>query len=880
MRPPPPPWILLWLSLLSPRAAADHPGKPEQPAHGPELVLSNGVEGGEIRLDAPMAWEKEIVWKKGQNKVAEWQQEGESIVYSDYQASIKLEQDGKRLLITDLKKEDEGEYFAEILMNSHYNITKYILQVFPRLSAPSVTCTEESNSIFLTCHSTSSAPVEYWWKRSNDEPITTGGIFELLSNGRVLRVSLQEKNPNILGCTVKNLATSNTTFINFKDCRKFPLWLTGLIISIIVLVVLAGVAGGVIYWKREALRDISCIPGGKKTTKEDAVKYREVARESGETDPTAPLLEQNDLLELPDQPKNSSAAHVTKTSSNHKVINNHGTNQTTAHVVTEPGVLTNDLTEPREDIAKEAIPLIEQNVSAKMPDQPKISITAHISDTSTDHKVNNTHGTNQTSTLPGVPTNDLTGSTGDIATEAIPLIEQNVSVKMPDQPKISITAHISDTSTDHKVNNNHGTNQTSTFPAVPTNDLTESSENIATEAIPLIEQNISVKMPDQTKISITAHISDTSTDHKVNNNHGTNQTSTLPGVPTNDLTGSSGNIATEAIPLIEQNASVKMPDQPKISITAHISDTSTDHKVNNNHGTNQTSTLPGVPTNDLTGSTGDIATEAIPLIEQNISVKMPDQTKISITAHISDTSTDHKVNNNHGTNQTSTLPGVPTNDLTGSSGNIATEEQNASVKMPDQPKISITAHISDTSTDHKVNNNHGTNQTSTLPGVPTNDLTGSTGDIATEAVPFIEQNTSVKMPDQPKISSTAHITDTSTDHKVNNNHGINQTTTLPGVPTNDLTGSTGDIATDGSWKTDSNIGAAEENVAENSPDEQEVLLGSDHGKGDNAVKQGPGQGLFGEERKPDEEKTNQAGKKTHSTPLKEVQTHQRGHRGS
>ncbi|XP_029434649.1 uncharacterized protein LOC115076834 isoform X15 [Rhinatrema bivittatum] len=757
MRPPPPPWILLWLSLLSPRAAADHPGKPEQPAHGPELVLSNGVEGGEIRLDAPMAWEKEIVWKKGQNKVAEWQQEGESIVYSDYQASIKLEQDGKRLLITDLKKEDEGEYFAEILMNSHYNITKYILQVFPRLSAPSVTCTEESNSIFLTCHSTSSAPVEYWWKRSNDEPITTGGIFELLSNGRVLRVSLQEKNPNILGCTVKNLATSNTTFINFKDCRKFPLWLTGLIISIIVLVVLAGVAGGVIYWKREALRDISCIPGGKKTTKEDAVKYREVARESGETDPTAPLLEQNDLLELPDQPKNSSAAHVTKTSSNHKVINNHGTNQTTAHVVTEPGVLTNDLTEPREDIAK--------------------------------------------------------------------------------------------------------------------------------EAIPLIEQNISVKMPDQTKISITAHISDTSTDHKVNNNHGTNQTSTLPGVPTNDLTGSSGNIATEAIPLIEQNASVKMPDQPKISITAHISDTSTDHKVNNNHGTNQTSTLPGVPTNDLTGSTGDIATEAIPLIEQNISVKMPDQTKISITAHISDTSTDHKVNNNHGTNQTSTLPGVPTNDLTGSSGNIATEaipliEQNASVKMPDQPKISITAHISDTSTDHKVNNNHGTNQTSTLPGVPTNDLTGSTGDIATEAVPFIEQNTSVKMPDQPKISSTAHITDTSTDHKVNNNHGINQTTTLPGVPTNDLTGSTGDIATDGSWKTDSNIGAAEENVAENSPDEQEVLLGSDHGKGDNAVKQGPGQGLFGEERKPDEEKTNQAGKKTHSTPLKEVQTHQRGHRGS
>ncbi|XP_029434650.1 uncharacterized protein LOC115076834 isoform X16 [Rhinatrema bivittatum] len=753
MRPPPPPWILLWLSLLSPRAAADHPGKPEQPAHGPELVLSNGVEGGEIRLDAPMAWEKEIVWKKGQNKVAEWQQEGESIVYSDYQASIKLEQDGKRLLITDLKKEDEGEYFAEILMNSHYNITKYILQVFPRLSAPSVTCTEESNSIFLTCHSTSSAPVEYWWKRSNDEPITTGGIFELLSNGRVLRVSLQEKNPNILGCTVKNLATSNTTFINFKDCRKFPLWLTGLIISIIVLVVLAGVAGGVIYWKREALRDISCIPGGKKTTKEDAVKYREVARESGETDPT------------------------------------------------------------------------------------------------------------------------------------IPLIEQNVSVKMPDQPKISITAHISDTSTDHKVNNNHGTNQTSTFPAVPTNDLTESSENIATEAIPLIEQNISVKMPDQTKISITAHISDTSTDHKVNNNHGTNQTSTLPGVPTNDLTGSSGNIATEAIPLIEQNASVKMPDQPKISITAHISDTSTDHKVNNNHGTNQTSTLPGVPTNDLTGSTGDIATEAIPLIEQNISVKMPDQTKISITAHISDTSTDHKVNNNHGTNQTSTLPGVPTNDLTGSSGNIATEaipliEQNASVKMPDQPKISITAHISDTSTDHKVNNNHGTNQTSTLPGVPTNDLTGSTGDIATEAVPFIEQNTSVKMPDQPKISSTAHITDTSTDHKVNNNHGINQTTTLPGVPTNDLTGSTGDIATDGSWKTDSNIGAAEENVAENSPDEQEVLLGSDHGKGDNAVKQGPGQGLFGEERKPDEEKTNQAGKKTHSTPLKEVQTHQRGHRGS
>uniref|UniRef100_K9IHW9 Putative conserved plasma membrane protein n=1 Tax=Desmodus rotundus TaxID=9430 RepID=K9IHW9_DESRO len=90
----------------------------------------------------------EIMWKKGTNKVIEWDSDGVKS-YPPFDGRVRLNNTSGDLHISNLIPSDEGEYEVEMLHSS--NGMKFYLMVFDPLPSPMLQCELVNESIEVRC---------------------------------------------------------------------------------------------------------------------------------------------------------------------------------------------------------------------------------------------------------------------------------------------------------------------------------------------------------------------------------------------------------------------------------------------------------------------------------------------------------------------------------------------------------------------------------------------------------------------------------------------------------------------------------------------------------------------------------------------------------
>ncbi|XP_034145522.1 uncharacterized protein LOC117593725 isoform X2 [Esox lucius] len=132
-----------------------------------------------------------ILWRLGQNKVADFDMDFGTTVsyYGDFNGRTTLDKTTGELIITGLRKTDEGVYSVEF--NSKRLEKTYTLSVLKPVPKPAiiVSCNDNKISCTLTCDGDTAGaePVTYWWKE---------GERNLEEIGKLLTVSKSDSKLN------------------------------------------------------------------------------------------------------------------------------------------------------------------------------------------------------------------------------------------------------------------------------------------------------------------------------------------------------------------------------------------------------------------------------------------------------------------------------------------------------------------------------------------------------------------------------------------------------------------------------------------------------------------------------------------------------------
>ncbi|NP_001134732.1 SLAM family member 7 precursor [Salmo salar] len=107
-----------------------------------------------------------ILWKHGNNKVAEWDKDFDLDIYAAFKERTTLDQTTGELRISGLMKTDSGVYSVEF--NSKLLDKTYSLSVIKAVPKPTITssCNANKTICTLTCEgdTTDAEPVTYSWK--------------------------------------------------------------------------------------------------------------------------------------------------------------------------------------------------------------------------------------------------------------------------------------------------------------------------------------------------------------------------------------------------------------------------------------------------------------------------------------------------------------------------------------------------------------------------------------------------------------------------------------------------------------------------------------------------------------------------------------------
>uniref|UniRef100_A0A6J3RW83 Lymphocyte function-associated antigen 3 n=2 Tax=Tursiops truncatus TaxID=9739 RepID=A0A6J3RW83_TURTR len=109
---------------------------------------------------------KEIVWKRGKDKVVEWDDQSEVRAFLSFKDRVYLDTVSGNLTIDKLTPSDEDEYGIE--SPSVRNNTKFTLRVIESLPSPTLSCTLTDGNITLQCmiledYNTHLELIQYSW---------------------------------------------------------------------------------------------------------------------------------------------------------------------------------------------------------------------------------------------------------------------------------------------------------------------------------------------------------------------------------------------------------------------------------------------------------------------------------------------------------------------------------------------------------------------------------------------------------------------------------------------------------------------------------------------------------------------------------------------
>ncbi|XP_017505812.1 lymphocyte function-associated antigen 3 [Manis javanica] len=183
---------------------------------------------------------KEILWKKGKDKIIEWEENSEAKPFPPFIGRVHLDSTSGHLTIFNLKPQDEDEY--EIESPSVQDNTKFVLNVIEPLPSPTLNCTETNESIRVQCiipgfYRSHVNLTEYSWDCSPPQCINCS------SDPSEVCVNKEEYLSEKIQCNISNPLFKRTASIALATCvpgdnSRYRYGLVAIPITIIILVFL------------------------------------------------------------------------------------------------------------------------------------------------------------------------------------------------------------------------------------------------------------------------------------------------------------------------------------------------------------------------------------------------------------------------------------------------------------------------------------------------------------------------------------------------------------------------------------------------------------------------------------------------------------------
>ncbi|XP_054858734.1 lymphocyte function-associated antigen 3 isoform X2 [Eublepharis macularius] len=174
-----------------------------------------GVDGKEATLEPKVNGSlTEISWKRGRDKVAEWDQK--LWFTPSLEGRVKLDPTSGRLTFVKLQLNDTGEYRAEVLVGEEYQCTFFSLRVLDRPKPPQLNCTATDGHIQVRCaldtrDAAQNITPSYKWKYQKSSK-------EIPENTSAILLEKDVDRSDIITCTIGIYSAKANGSISLKDC--------------------------------------------------------------------------------------------------------------------------------------------------------------------------------------------------------------------------------------------------------------------------------------------------------------------------------------------------------------------------------------------------------------------------------------------------------------------------------------------------------------------------------------------------------------------------------------------------------------------------------------------------------------------------------------
>ncbi|XP_062451165.1 lymphocyte function-associated antigen 3 isoform X2 [Rhea pennata] len=174
----------------------------------------------------------EITWKKNKDKVAEWEEQSQTVFFNSLRNRGSLNNETGGLTIFNLEKNDTASYALEYLSSDERtSVLTFILTVLDPPSEPTIICNISGDDLILKCAADFKKPLKYSWKFSSiTEYKQHQDVVTLKSN-----VDASEKTT----CFIKISQTEKNSEFSLNECfpgdRYYKRRRAGLIVAFVLL---------------------------------------------------------------------------------------------------------------------------------------------------------------------------------------------------------------------------------------------------------------------------------------------------------------------------------------------------------------------------------------------------------------------------------------------------------------------------------------------------------------------------------------------------------------------------------------------------------------------------------------------------------------------
>ncbi|KAG7463647.1 hypothetical protein MATL_G00178800 [Megalops atlanticus] len=167
----------------------------------------------------------EILWKHNGNKVVELDQSSQQ-EFGQFKGRITLNHATGDLTLKNLKKNDSGNYTAELQIAGHLKYYHQEVKVFDTLTKPKVTCNVSDTTVTLLCAGDLSPVTQYSWEGPDTQS----------QSGPELRLQREKSSDSVYTCVLNNPEMTHPPVAAIVVC----------LLLLLIIIIL----GLFMYWKK------------------------------------------------------------------------------------------------------------------------------------------------------------------------------------------------------------------------------------------------------------------------------------------------------------------------------------------------------------------------------------------------------------------------------------------------------------------------------------------------------------------------------------------------------------------------------------------------------------------------------------------------------